>query len=733
MFCENCGTKVEDGALFCPNCGARVEPEEEMAQAGEMEEAAKEKEQASSVQETAPKEQTAPDDGTAEAKEQTPPVQEGVQEVIFCANCGTENAASAVFCASCGSPLHAQNVSGAAGSGRGTKKKLPGIIAGIVCAGAAAALIFFVVNLLSGGGELKDTQLLYLKDETLYKATYQKLEPVELAEDVIDRDYAEGGIYSSSNVITAQYSEDHKYLFFIKQDYDDSTLYYLDLKDKDAEPEKLDSGEIYHYELLSGNKLLYLKDDTLYLHDMDDKEKIASGIQQYFLSEDENKVLWMNMDDGRMYYCGLKGDFEKEKLDSEVSGILYENGDFSKIVYRKESDIYIMSDLEDKDKVISDADTDRSIRAAETDGGIQILYYEDGGTDEMTLSDFVTDDMKAQDDAITEPDIKDYQTQKTVQGFWGTRIETETDDEYYVKEAEYEEKRQRDYLREELSYQSVNLSRQTLKLYDEKTDDTITLLKDNYSNDAVSSFQIGGTLAAFTKYVSEEEFPSYVFSDIVNGNVSESEIWDSLSNMSGRAQMRMICGMEVYQPFGDQIFDENNFLSSFYADSDGEALYAILCEDGDSELVQFSVSGSDAGSYETLYEDAERIFACKNGKIFYGVELDSDEGICELYCNDESIADDVSYYYTYQMTENDSFLYYTDIDRSGAGTLWLYNGGKPQKVAGDVNYFCYVDDKKIALLTDVSSSSGLGDLKVYNGKETKKVDTDVQCIIIPRE
>ena len=23
MFCENCGTKLEDGTLFCTNCGAK--------------------------------------------------------------------------------------------------------------------------------------------------------------------------------------------------------------------------------------------------------------------------------------------------------------------------------------------------------------------------------------------------------------------------------------------------------------------------------------------------------------------------------------------------------------------------------------------------------------------------------------------------------------------------------------------------------------------------------------
>lgn len=25
MFCQNCGNKVEDGALFCDNCGAKIE------------------------------------------------------------------------------------------------------------------------------------------------------------------------------------------------------------------------------------------------------------------------------------------------------------------------------------------------------------------------------------------------------------------------------------------------------------------------------------------------------------------------------------------------------------------------------------------------------------------------------------------------------------------------------------------------------------------------------------
>ncbi len=31
MFCQNCGTQIEDGVKFCPNCGAAVEVKEEPA------------------------------------------------------------------------------------------------------------------------------------------------------------------------------------------------------------------------------------------------------------------------------------------------------------------------------------------------------------------------------------------------------------------------------------------------------------------------------------------------------------------------------------------------------------------------------------------------------------------------------------------------------------------------------------------------------------------------------
>jgi len=30
MFCNNCGTKLEEDALFCPNCGSRADSAAQM-------------------------------------------------------------------------------------------------------------------------------------------------------------------------------------------------------------------------------------------------------------------------------------------------------------------------------------------------------------------------------------------------------------------------------------------------------------------------------------------------------------------------------------------------------------------------------------------------------------------------------------------------------------------------------------------------------------------------------
>lgn len=134
MFCNNCGTKLEEDALFCPNCGSRADSAAQMETEDDRtvilrEEAVEnpienandepaqdaqneqEKEQAS-VQGQSSQEQSAQkQEETIEAVEISPTgvvetnaaiaVPNDVQKK-FCPNCGTANHINDLFCQECG-------------------------------------------------------------------------------------------------------------------------------------------------------------------------------------------------------------------------------------------------------------------------------------------------------------------------------------------------------------------------------------------------------------------------------------------------------------------------------------------------------------------------------------------------------------------------------------------------------------------------------------------------------
>lgn len=688
MFCEECGTPMTEDMLFCPKCGAKAEREEKAAEP---------------MQETVAPPQMLQCQGVVPPIPPTPPV----------LPMGGKKAAS--------------------GKTPGKRSKLPLIIAGIAIIVILAAMLYFTVNLLlGGGGSASNDTLLYLKDESLYETSVRKIEPVELDEDAYDEE--------ADNGLGVRCSEDGRYLFYTHHyDGDGMTLSCIDRKDRDAGAIKVDSGTMY-FSLTPDNRVLYLKNNSLYINDLEDKEKIASEVGNFQLSGDGKKVLWETLEDGRMYVQDTDLKTEKEKLDSDVEGISYASDSFDRIIYRKSGSLYLLENLSEKEKIASDVNSVVSV--VENGNEIQILY-EVVEESEQSMMDFVQDDLAASDAAMTEPREEDYQTTKIVEGWWGPREQVETSDEYYQKMEEYYLKMDRDGLREELKNNTFNLPRTSLCLYDTSSDEKTTILEgymeiSSYYQDRIKVMEgyyeynsgykgINGKALASCTYVSEEALPKVKFSELFeNGN------WFSLEEkieeaFEDNAATYLVLGSETVE-----ILDGDRRLDRLSVDEEKNRLYAVTYEEGEAgfenfEIGEIACSGDDIGTYNKLYEDAYLIIGCFGGNIVYAKEL-ADGGSCDLYYNDNRVDSDVDAYTTY-LCYDGNILYAQDMTDEGVMTLKLYDGKETKKIADDVSDCLYYDQNKVAVLVDYSTKSMRGDLKLYNGKELEKVDTDVIAIV----
>lgn len=102
MFCNKCGSKIEEGSMFCADCGAPVtseaQPQDVVEQETPQEEIA---------------EQTVPQQNEEQASEEQISEEEITQEQApkqsFCINCGAELEEGSAFCIKCGSGTDSQD------------------------------------------------------------------------------------------------------------------------------------------------------------------------------------------------------------------------------------------------------------------------------------------------------------------------------------------------------------------------------------------------------------------------------------------------------------------------------------------------------------------------------------------------------------------------------------------------------------------------------------------------
>lgn len=721
MFCENCGAQIEDGSLFCSECGTRVSADEGVVVAENtveipMPEDIGEVSQPEVVEQVVS--QDTVEEIIPEVVEEQPVEQEAEQpmeqeeeqpaEKKFCPNCGTANAINVDFCSNCGASFSGTPVGE---QKKKEKKKLPviPIVAGVAVVAVVAAGVIVVPKLFK-----KSSAPIYVKDNEIMSVSGKT--PYEFGNKACDTDYYNLGPFEGRN-FDITLSEDSKYLFYPVSSTDyQFDLYYRPYGKKKAESTKV-AADISYYTVLKNNNVVYKTgDDKLYIWNMkkQEKDKVASDVQFFRISKDGNSIMWSQSDGGesKCYIIDTALKKDKTKILTYSGYICYTSDNFDQIVYTDDSNLYVLKNKEDKTKIKSDVG---EVYVLEDGDKVDLFYGEQEDT-ELSLIDFVDDDMAKEDAHMTEPDIADYQHEEIRQSFWGERTETVTDDAYYDDLDAYYQKMDRDYMRENMKEYTFGLSLSTFYHYDLKKDkeeklaENVTRYNRSNMNDSV-----------WYKVIDLENVNRAKFSTIVEQGMYA--VADEVQNSLQELGEITVCAN------GTSIsLDEDEKLTDFvlWGIADKEA-YACVSDGSDRILYTIDVKSSSAKLKE-VNDEVNQFEGFDENGFYYTVDESNGEG--DLYYNTEKIASDVATGSLEVMENNHGAIFLQDRSKNNfEGTLVLYDGKKTKEIADDATGYVSNAAGNVAFLTDYNWKRYEGDMKIYKNGKIVDVDEDVTAIL----
>lgn len=576
---------------------------------------------------------------------------------------------------------------------------------------AIVAAVILVFALFFGGDKEENNYALYVRDKELfYNSLEKKSESWQITSDLVEGDTdINNDDLADMNFklsISSYMSKDGKYLFYLDEIEDDEifNLYYKEIDKFDAKAFKIDS-EIQCYIVNEAATVVtYLKgdEDELYQYNIkdDSKEKIASDVSNFMVSDDGSEICYLNDEDG--LYIKLP-DKDREKLASDVSRLshieLNDSGKLETLYYIKDGSLYKQAIGEGKVKIASDVN---SVLAVYSSGEI---YYTKGKLKSATLSDYVIDDKKAEDEKIgyvSRPYSFMYDSHA----------------EYLLAMLEYNEyvdKLRRDELREDLAEETLYQSVCSLCYYNgEKesvvTEKYVTGTFERALDASVVSYSTSDTSKVKKVKLSEIE-SVYEFKNTVEETLSESVV--RFISVKDKAT-------EIDQKDAD-----------VYINDAGTSIYYVAdVSDGHGQLYHISVSG---GALEKPEEYDSEVYnnACRfiNDEEFaYFKDYDDYKG--ELYINKKSVDYDVKSGNMIFDDENGRVFYYTDWDDDkDCGMLKVYNGEESAKIAEDVSDYTIIPDGRVLYLANYSLEYYKGELYEWSAGEARKLDDDVVCVL----
>ena len=738
MNCPICNKLLADGSTFCDGCGANVS--------------------------------------------------EAAASTVLCAKCGLPTAAGEAFCQNCGAPVASGKKSGFADKLKQIPKKFIAIGAAVVAVILVAAI---VLPLVLGASASKNKSVAYVKDGEMFFLSKANGKPVQVTTKLFD-DFEHEQIASATSSLSNYVvtTADGSRMFFVdKVDPEDDgpTLFYKNPKKEKQEPVKIDSNIEEFYVNEKGNHIVYLKENKIYEYDLKEKTKIADDVSDFVVSLDTKTVVYETYEDG--IYLKKSGKDKVELTDEEGASLGFVTEDFKVIYFTEEDTLYRYNDGEKKAVKIDSAIVDHSYdangdiyyvnednelmyRAAKSDKDVKIdtdvknltgvyeggkFYYTKSEETEEGIAKYITDDMKASDAEMVEPEYPDsddfYPEWPNYSDFdWPSysdfddyddyraeyeRVEALYDaakdeyyekwdeadalydaaiDEYYVLRDAWYEKENRDELRADIEDYEFALSVSTYFYYDGKKG--VELCKNvgdrvDYAYDAV--------VVAYKVY-------------------GEADVKVKLSEIDYLSEVESMVKEKLNESASVKIFVEGNVLSfdveeyrDFRISDDGKTLYYITEWDEDDscgDLYSAEISAKKLGKATKASGDVHDYFVL-NGDIHYFCDVDTEDEEGVYYVNGKKVLEDVFVGGHGYNEDLNIVTLRTDYDRDkGEYTLYIAEDGKAKKVGEEINKYTILANGDVYFLKDVSDKNYKGDLYVYTGgKEAKKVDEDVYGIV----
>lgn len=738
MFCGNCGTEIKMDVLFCPNCGGKIaETTDDLMNQGKVVQKIEDVVVETDDDETViiPEEQQyIPISSVLEPQT----IQNKVTgERKFCANCGTQNGGEDIFCQNCGTRMD-EGAPMMQNQPRFQKMKRRGSL--LLAGGAAVLLAVVIIRMLVGGSTdgKKEQELIYLKDNSIMTAAPNKYEPTEICDRLLegaDEEYYFLGL-NSSYFVPVQYTEDRKYMFYMKNIGDDGySVYYRKMGARKSEDGKLDSDILQHY-VISEDKIVYIKDSQegkLYVGGIDRKEKVASGVREFVVSSDNKYIFWQEEDgdEYKLYVQDTDLKSDRIKIDT-ATRVINMSKDLTNIVYMKDDRLWICHNFKDVEKIDSNVS---EVYTFNIDEVLEVYYtrYSDEADGSYTLYDLFDDDYATEDAIMREPNIADYQTITYKDSFWGRKETIKTDNAYYDACDAYDAKESRDNLRKQLKLEPVSLKHVSLYYYEDKNKERTELSSFDGEFGGIAP---GGSALCYYYEYDMERINKPKLSEYTNDYNAAYSMKESI--LAGGRRLCCGVGSEIIELTGIDTVTRDGIL--MYKNQKTDELYIQVSirqydkeqgytEDA-KELYTCNYRSGDTAC-RLLAEDMYQIEGLSEKGIYYS--CGADENSATLYLNGEKIDTDVQPH-SVVISETET-LYLKDVDADRReGTLYSVSNGKSTEIAYDVAAGSYgmVEEDKIAYLVDYNFNRNRGDLKIFSGGKSIVVDTDVACIFFGR-